>query len=238
MTLSGIALLEVVMEGKMVGEERRAAIFLDRDGTINEEAGYLRRMESLRLLPGAAGAIRRINESGLMAVVVTNQSGIARGLFDEAFVDRVHERLREMLRAEGASIDAFYFCPHHPTEGRGAYLKTCECRKPAPGMLLRAAEELRLDPNRSYMVGDTLKDIAAGAGAGAIGVLVRTGYGEESAAALGPDAKNGDMMPHRVPIEKAGAQGETGIIRPAHIAADLREAIDWIMEDRKGRTDP
>jgi D-glycero-D-manno-heptose 1,7-bisphosphate phosphatase len=223
--------LEVVMEGKMAGGERQAAIFLDRDGTINEEAGYLRRMESLRLLPGAAGAIRRINESGLMAVVVTNQSGIARGLFDEAFVDRVHKRLREMLRAEGALIDAFYFCPHHPTEGRGAYLKICDCRKPAPGMLLLAAEELRIDPSRSYMVGDTLKDIAAGAGVGARGVLVRTGYGEESAAEL---QQNGDMMPHRVPIGKAGAQGETGIIRPAHIAADLREAIDWIMEDRKG----
>ncbi|MCX5819059.1 MAG: HAD family hydrolase [Deltaproteobacteria bacterium] len=208
----------------------RAAVFLDRDGTINEEAGYLDRMEKLRLLPGAAGAIRRINESGLMAVVVTNQSGIARGLFDKAFVAQVHARLREMLRAEGALIDAFYFCPHHPTEGGGAYLKTCDCRKPAPGMLLLAAEELRIDPNCSYMVGDTLKDIEAGARAGAQGILVRTGYGEEAVSKL---RKNGDMMPHRVPIGKAGAQGETGIVRPAHIAADLQEAIAWIMEDRK-----
>ena len=223
--------MEVVMEGKMVGGERRAAVFLDRDGTINEEAGYLDRMEKLRLLPGAAGAIHRINESGLMAVVVTNQSGIARGLFDEAFVAQVHARLREMLCAEGALIDAFYFCPHHPTEGWGAYLKTCDCRKPAPGMLLLAAEELRIDPDRSYMVGDTLKDIEAGDRAGAQGILVRTGYGEEAVSEL---RKNGDMMPHRVPIEKAGAQGETGIVRPAHIAADLREAIAWIMEDRKG----
>jgi D-glycero-D-manno-heptose 1,7-bisphosphate phosphatase len=200
-------------------QKRRAAVFLDRDGTINEEAGYLDRLEKLRLLPGAAGAIRWINESGLVAVVVTNQSGIARGLFDEAFVARVNARLGEMLRAEGAMIDAFYFCPHHPTEGRGAYLKTCDCRKPAPGMLLRAMEELRIDRRCSYLVGDTLQDIEAGARAGIRGVLVQTGHGKESAAAL------------------AVAPPETGdgaTVRPAFIAANLCEAVAWIMEDRKG----
>jgi D-glycero-D-manno-heptose 1,7-bisphosphate phosphatase len=206
------------MGERMVGEQGRVAVFLDRDGTINEEAGYLDRIEKLRLLPGAAGAIRRINESGMKVVVVTNQSGIARGLFDEAFVARVHARLREILLSEGALIDAFYFCPHHPTEGRGAYLKTCDCRKPAPGMLLLAADELRIDPNRSYMVGDTLKDIEAGAGAGARGVLVRTGYGEESAASLArPETR------------------EDALFRPVHIAADLREAVAWIIEDREER---
>lgn len=206
------------MEREMTEGNRRAAVFLDRDGTINEEVGYLDRMEKLQLIPGAADAIRWINESGMKAVVVTNQSGITRGLFDEAFVAQVHARLREMLRAEGALIDAFYFCPHHPTEGRVEYLKICDCRKPAPGMLLRAAEELRIDPNHSYMVGDTLKDIEAGARAGTRGVLVRTGCGEESVAALaaGPESKDG------------------ATVRPAHIAADLREAVAWIMEDRKG----
>jgi D-glycero-D-manno-heptose 1,7-bisphosphate phosphatase len=206
------------MEGRIVGGEERAAVFLDRDGTINEEAGYLDRIEKLRLLPGAAGAIRLINESGMKTVVVTNQSGVARGFFDEAFVARVHARLREMLHAEGALIDAFYFCPHHPTEGRGAYLKTCGCRKPAPGMLLLAVDELRIDQDRSYMVGDTLKDIEAGNGAGARGVLVRTGYGEESAAFLA-----------RPETQKEAP------FRPAHIAADLREAVAWIIEDREGR---
>lgn len=207
------------MEGKRVEGKWRAAVFLDRDGTINEEAGYLDRIEKLRLLPGAAGAIRRINESGMQAVVVTNQSGIARGFFDEAFVEGVHARLGEMLRAEGARIDAFYFCPHHPTEGKGPYRQSCGCRKPAPGMLLLAAEELRIDPSLSYMVGDTLKDIEAGAGAGARGVLVRTGYGEEAAAslALRPDG-----------LKDAS-------FRPAHVAADLREAVAWIIEDRRGR---
>jgi D-glycero-D-manno-heptose 1,7-bisphosphate phosphatase len=205
----------------MEEKKRPVAVFLDRDGTINEEVGYLDRIEKIRLLPGAAGAIRRINESGMKAVVVTNQSGIARGFFDETFVARVHAHLREMLRSEGALIDAFYFCPHHPTEGRGAYLKTCGCRKPAPGMLLLAAEELRIDPNRSYMVGDTLKDIEAGTGIGARGILVRTGYGEESAASLAARPET----------------GEGAAFRPAHVAADLREAVAWIIEDRKGRGD-
>jgi D-glycero-D-manno-heptose 1,7-bisphosphate phosphatase len=220
----------------MKEKKRRAAIFLDRDGTINEEVGYLDRIEKLQLIPGAAEAIRLINESGMKAVIVTNQSGIARGLFDEAFVSQVHARLREMLREEGALIDAFYFCPHHPTDGRVEYLKICDCRKPAPGMLLRAVEDLRIDPNHSYMVGDTLKDIEAGARAGAQGILVRTGYGEEAAAELDWDEEprqNGDMMPHRVPIDKAGDQGETGIIRPVHIAGDLLAGVQWIMRNRK-----
>jgi D-glycero-D-manno-heptose 1,7-bisphosphate phosphatase len=202
----------------MEEKKRQAAVFLDRDGTINEEVGYLDRMDKLHLIPGAAGAIRRINKSGMKAVVVTNQSGVARGVFDEAFVDQVHARLRKMLRVEGALIDAFYFCPHHPEEGQVAYLKICGCRKPLPGMLLWASEELRIDLNRSYMVGDTLKDIEAGARAGAKTILVRTGYGMKTVAELsvpGPESENGM------------------IVRPAHIAANLREAVAWIMEERK-----
>jgi len=220
----------------MIEKKRWTAIFLDRDGTINEEIGYMDRMEKLRLIPGAAQAIRLINESGMKTVVVTNQSGVAREIFTESFVAEIHAHLREMLRAEGALIDAFYFCPHHPTEGQGAYLKTCDCRKPAPGLILRAAAELRLDPARSYMVGDTLKDIEAGARAGAQGILVRTGFGEEAIAELGPDEEpreHGDMMPHRLPIEKAGSQGETGTVRPVHIAGDLLGAVQWILRNRK-----
>jgi len=220
----------------MIEKKRWAAVFLDRDGTINEEIGYMDRMERLRLIPGAVEAIRLINASGMKTVVVTNQSGVARGIFTESFVAEIHARLREMLRAEGALIDAFYFCPHHPTEGQGAYLKTCGCRKPAPGLLLQAAAELHLDPARSYMVGDTLKDIEAGARAGVQGILVRTGFGEEAAAELGPleePRKHGDMMPHRVPIEKAGAHGETGIVRPVRIAGDLLAAVQWILRNCK-----
>ncbi|MFH2074869.1 MAG: HAD family hydrolase [Pseudomonadota bacterium] len=212
--------------------KKQAAVFLDRDGTINEEIGYMDRLEKLRLIPGAAEAIRLINESGMKTIVVTNQSGVARNVFDEASVDEVHARLRDMLRAEGAFLDGVYYCPHHPTEGRGDYLRTCDCRKPAPGLLLRAAEELRLDLARSYMVGDTLKDIEAGTRAGVKGILVRTGCGKEAAHQLGP-GKNGDMMPHRVPIEKAGARGEEAIVRPVHITGDILDAVRWLLKDRK-----
>jgi D,D-heptose 1,7-bisphosphate phosphatase len=224
------------LKEKMEEEKLHLAVFLDRDGTINEEIGYMDRLEKLRLIPGAAEAIRLINASGMKTVVVTNQSGVARGIFTESFVAEIHARLGKMLRAEGASLDGIYVCPHHPTEGRGDYLRGCECRKPAPGLLLRAAAELHLDPARSYMVGDTLKDILAGARAGAQGILVRTGYGEEAIAELGPDEepwRNGDMMPHRVPIEKGGARGETEIVRPVHIAGDLLAGVQWILRNRK-----
>ncbi len=203
----------------MKENKRHTAVFLDRDGTINEEVGYVDRIGKLQLIPGAAEAIRRINESGMKAVVVTNQSGVARGYFEESFVAEIHARLREILQAEGASIDAFYFCPHHPREGRPDYLKVCDCRKPAPGMLLRAAAELGIAPGDSYIVGDTLGDIEAGMRAGCRAVLVRTGYGEESVNLLAAGPQSGG--------------GET--VRPEHIAADLREAVAWILEDRKER---
>ena len=204
-------------------KKRQAAIFLDRDGTINEEIGYMARLDKLKLIPGAAEAIRLINASGMKTVVVTNQSGIARGIFTESFVVETHAQLREMLRAEGAMIDAFYFCPHHPTAGWGDYLQECECRKPAPGLLLRAAAELQLDPARSYMVGDTLNDMTAGGNAGAQCILVRTGHGKEAAEEL------------HLPSGKAGAQRETGVIRPrpVHIADDLLAAVKWIMGNDK-----
>lgn len=210
-------------------EHRQAAVFLDRDGTINEETGYMDRLEKLKLIPVAAEAIRLINASGMKAVVVTNQSGLARGLFDETFVDAVHTRLREMLRAERAFLDGIYFCPHHPTEGQERYLMTCDCRKPAPGLLFKAAADLHLDPARSYMVGDTLKDIEAGARAGAQGILVRTGYGAEAAAALTTDEEPG----RKIPVEK-GPHGKGSVIyRPVHIAEDILAAVEWIVRNVK-----
>ena len=211
----------------MKKEQGQAAVFLDRDGTINEEVGYMDRLEKLRLIPLAAEAIRLINRSGMKAVVVTNQSGVARGLFDESFVDAVHIRLREMLRTEGAFLDGIYFCPHHPTVGRERYLMTCDCRKPAPGLLLRAATDLHLEPARSYMVGDTLKDIEAGARAGARGVLVRTGYGSESADTLRLSEASGRMIPG----EMEHPRTESVLHRPVHIAADLLAAVKWIVRN-------
>jgi D-glycero-D-manno-heptose 1,7-bisphosphate phosphatase len=210
-------------------DKRYAAVFLDRDGTINEEVGYLDRLDKLRLIPGAAEAIRLINESGMKAVVVTNQSGVARGIFDEAFVDQVHRRLRAMLGEEGAALDGFYSCPHHPTEGRGGYLRSCNCRKPAPGLLLRAADELFLDPERSYVIGDTLKDIEAATRIGARGILVRTGYGAEVAEAL---ESAGKPQPNN-PGSGERMHGAGAPIRPVHIAGDLLAAVRWLLRDRK-----
>jgi D-glycero-D-manno-heptose 1,7-bisphosphate phosphatase len=212
------------MEGK-----KGAAVFLDRDGTINEEVGYLDRLEKLKLIPGAAQAIRLINESGSKAIIVTNQSGIARGFFDEGFVKAVHIRLGEMLQEEGAFIDGFYYCPHHPTEGRGLYLRACDCRKPAPGLLVRAAAEHAVDPARSHMVGDTLKDIAAANRAGMPGILVMTGYGRETLASL----ETQEESRADAPGEGAPPAGREPFVRPVHIAPDLPAAVRWILRSRR-----
>ncbi|MDD5712981.1 MAG: D-glycero-beta-D-manno-heptose 1,7-bisphosphate 7-phosphatase [Smithellaceae bacterium] len=180
----------------------KRAIFLDRDGTINEEVGYLDDLSLLKLIDGAAEAIRLINESGMLAVVITNQSGVARGRFSEEFLQTVHAKLASELAAQGARIDAFYYCPHHPTEGKGKHVRVCGCRKPAPGMLFQAATDLDIDLGSSFMVGDTLKDIAMARLAGVKAILVHTGYGKEQ---------------------------EAGEVKPDHVASDLLAAVLWIM---------
>ena len=156
----------------------RPAVFLDRDGTINVEVGYLSTPDRLALLPGAAEGIARLNRTGFMVVVVTNQSGLARGFFDAATLEAIHARLEEMLAEHHAHVDAFYYCPHHPDDG-------CACRKPTPTMFQRAAAELGFDLGRSVLVGDTLTDIAPAAELGCRSVLVLTGYGREHAQRLG-----------------------------------------------------
>ncbi|MCB9916192.1 MAG: HAD family hydrolase [Planctomycetes bacterium] len=153
----------------------RPAVFLDRDGTLNAEVDFLTRPEELVLLPGAAAAVRRLNEAARVVVVITNQSGVARGKLDEAQLGRIHARLDELLAAAGARVDAYYYCPHHPTVGPDAYRKDCDCRKPLPGMLVRAAREHDLDLGASWTVGDSLRDVEAGLAAGTRAVLVATG---------------------------------------------------------------
>ncbi len=187
--------------------KRKWAVFFDRDGTINEEVGYLRDLDSLVLYPDAARAVGMVNASGMKAVVVTNQSGVARGYFKESFVHVVHRRIQEMLQSEGAQIDRFYYCPHHPDEGLGEYRRACDCRKPRPGMLLKAAEELDLDLSRSYLVGDTMKDMETARNAGMRGILVATGF--------------------------AGRDGSP--VEPVHRAPNLLSAVQWIMKDMEDR---
>lgn len=185
---------------------KEAAIFLDRDGTINEEVGYLNSLAQLVLLPQAALAIAMINASGMKSIVVTNQSGVARGYFTLAFVDRVHQQIQAMLAPHDAHLDAFYCCPHHP-EGQGIYRRMCHCRKPEPGMLLTAAHDMGIDLGRSYLIGDTGKDMQAALQAGVKAVLVRTGYGRE-------------------------AETERSNVNYNYIADDILAAVKWIMQDR------
>ncbi len=154
----------------------KKAFFLDRDGVINAEVEYLYKPDETVILPGVVSALRRLREAGFLAIVVTNQSGVARGMYGEADVHAVHERIRELLAAEGASVDGFYHCPHHPK-----FSSPCDCRKPQPGMLLAACRDFDIDPARSAMVGDRLSDLAAGRAAGCRACyLVKTGYGLET----------------------------------------------------------
>ena len=152
-------------------------MFLDRDGTLIEEAGYLNSLDRLAFFPFSVDAVRQLNRSGFAIVVITNQSGVARGVVDENFVDVAHRAITERLAAGGARVDGFYHCPHHPEGNVDALRIACDCRKPQPGLLRRAARELDLDLEQSFSVGDRWHDLEAGHAAGTRTVLVRTGYG-------------------------------------------------------------
>ena len=162
------------------------AVFLDRDGVINVDVGYLYRPEEFRFIEGSAEALRIMKQKGWKLVMVTNQSGIARGFYTEQQYLVLDRYMRDQLSGMGAALDGSYYCPHHPEFGPDKYRKVCSCRKPKPGMLLKAAEDLDIDLGRSYMVGDRYSDLLAGRNAGvAKTVLVRTGEpvtGEAAAA--------------------------------------------------------
>jgi len=160
----------------------RGCVFLDRDGVLNEEVDYLHDPDRVVLVGGAAEAIAALGRAGLAVVVVTNQAGIARGMYTERELAAVTARIGELLGRAGARLDATYFCPHHPEAGVGAYKLACRCRKPAPGMLEQAAAELGLDLARSAIVGDKATDLEAGRAAGCAAVLVRSGYGAREEA--------------------------------------------------------
>jgi D-glycero-D-manno-heptose 1,7-bisphosphate phosphatase len=183
----------------------RPAAFLDRDGTVLEEAGYLDRLERLVFFPFAIDAIRLLNRAGYAVVVVTNQSGVGRGMYEEEFVQTAHGVIDERVRTGGGRIDGFYYCPHHPNAEVERYRRECDCRKPGPGMLRAAAAELGLDLSRSFAIGDKWTDVRAGVAAGGRGILVRTGYGRSTEATL-----------HRH-------------VEPAHVADDLIAAASWIL---------
>ncbi len=182
-------------------------MFIDRDGTLTDEVGYVNHPSRLRLLPRSAEAVRRLNRAGIPAVMVTNQSGIARGYFSEEVLNAVNAALVDRLKREGAHLDGLYVCAHHPREGEPPFRADCDCRKPKPGLLVRAARELDLDLVRSWMVGDKPSDILAGHRVGARAALVLTGYG------LG----EWEYRRSRFPVP------------PDHVADDLLDAADWII---------
>ena len=183
----------------------RPAVFLDRDGTLLEEAGYLDRLDRLVFFPFTIDAVRLLNRAGFPVVVVTNQAGIARGIFKESFVAEAHQHITQRLAAAGARVDAFYYCPHHPEAVIEQFRQTCECRKPKPGMLTRAAADLDLALDRSFVVGDRWHDLEAGQTVGARTVLVRTGYGKTEEAVPRPQ------------------------LQPSAIVDNVMAAVSWIL---------
>ena len=160
------------------------AVFIDRDGTLNVDTGYVSDPEDLVVYPFAGHAVRLLNENGLKAIVVTNQSTVARGFCSEDIIEAIHSKLQDELKKQGAHLDAVYYCPHHPEIGEEPYRMGCECRKPKPGMLYQAERELNVDLTRSYVIGDKTLDIEMARSVGAGGVLVLTGFGNDSVRRL------------------------------------------------------
>jgi D-glycero-D-manno-heptose 1,7-bisphosphate phosphatase len=193
----------------------RIAVFFDRDGTLIEDVGYLRTPDEVRLIPGAAEAVRLLNERRIFTCVVSNQSGVARGFFTEADLVPIHDRLERELAAGGAHLDRIYYCPHHPTIGRPPYNIDCTCRKPRTGMVQRAASEVPIALEKSFVVGDKTADIELGKAVGAQSILVLTGYGRSS------------LVESR----------ENGII-PDHVAPTVAEAVAFIMQYLEGVSHP
>jgi len=151
------------------------AVFLDRDGTLIKDIGYLRDTRDVAFYPWSADAVRTLNQAGFPVVVVTNQSGVARGLLTETILQDVHRHMSDVLEAGGARIDAYYYCPHHPEGSVAAYTRSCDCRKPGCGLIDRASTDLGLNPARSFVVGDKWRDVGAARAAGARGILLRSG---------------------------------------------------------------
>lgn len=189
------------------------AAFLDRDGTLNEERGYINHPDNLHLIEGAAEAVILLKQSGLKTIVVTNQAGVARGYYPERHVLRLHDRLQHLLKEQGAELDGIYYCPHHPDVGEPPYRQNCDCRKPKLGMIRKAEEDWGVEACNSYMVGDKLSDIEFGRKAGCKVILVLTGYGK------------GEWEYNRDRLEGA----------PDFVADDILAAAKWVVADVKAR---
>lgn len=190
---------------------KKPTVFIDRDGTMTVEGGYINHPSRLELIPTTAAGIRLLNENGILAVIATNQAGVARGYFTEDLIHVVHGRMTDLLKEQNATLDGIYYCPHHPREGKPPYRAECNCRKPLPGMIEQAARELPVDLSRSYMVGDKISDSEFGHRLGLRTVMVLTGYGRGEYEYQRQDWKD----------------------TPDFIAENLEEAVKWIVADLK-----
>jgi len=193
----------------------KKAVFLDRDGTINEDIGYPDSYQKIEIYPYSFEAVKKIKEAGFLAVIITNQSGVGRGLIKECSLEDIHIKMSEAFARQGISFDGIYHCPHYALSTNPKFGIQCNCRKPRPEMGLRAAAELDIDTSRSYMIGDKVEDILFGFNIKATPILVLTGSGKTS----------------RIELANQG-------IRPAHIALTLLDAAAWIIEQEKNESSP
>lgn len=186
---------------------KKPAVFIDRDGTINEQMGYINHLSRFKILPGIPEAIRLLNENNFLAIVVTNQSGVARGYFPIELVDEVHSFMEDSLRKAGAFVDGIFFCPHYPTGNVPEYTIECDCRKPKTGLIDQALSSFDIDVSRSYVVGDHSTDLELAHNVGLKGIMVKSGYGLGGIKYILPDMS----------------------IKPSYIADDLLDAVNWIL---------
>lgn len=190
----------------------KRGVLLDRDGTINEQMGYINHITRFVMLPDAASAIKKLNDHAIPVAVVTNQSGLARGYFPERLLDQVHDKMNRALAAENAHVDGIFICPHHPEAKEEKFRIDCDCRKPKTGLFDQASAALDMDLQKSYLVGDRWSDLKAAVKCGAVPVLVLTGYGAGDHEYIGPNQE----------------------VQPAFVAQNLSEAVDWIIADMAG----
>lgn len=187
---------------------KRPAVFMDRDGTVNEQMGYINHIRRFVILPGSGEAIRRLNEHGFLAIIVSNQSGVARGYFPIELVYEVHDHMKMLLKREGAVLDKIFFCPHYPGGKIPEYSRLCDCRKPRTGLIEQACRQFAIDMPNSYLIGDRCTDMELAFRSGLKGILVKTGYGLGDLKYVLPD------HPYQ----------------PFHVAEDLLDAVRWIVE--------
>ncbi|MGD9034654.1 MAG: HAD family hydrolase [Desulfobacteraceae bacterium] len=190
---------------------KKPAVFIDRDGTVNEQLGYINHLSRFVILPGVSEAVRLLNKNNWWAIIVSNQGGVARGYYPIDLVDEIHAFLKSSLKEQGAIIDGIFFCPHHPAGVLPEYSSECDCRKPETGLIDKAREAFDIDMSNSYVVGDRHVDIELASRLNLKGVLVKTGYG------LGE-------MEYIIP----GKQ-----LKPYHVAEDLLDAVKWILNKEK-----